>query len=142
VISKYFRLFWTEPRFVLRFILLIIIGMVAAWQYQTLKIQDHRLSQIMDKHKFLALMQERKENILAKLRAVPQMIPLPAKSYVLEGASLQQGIYQALINGAVYKQGDALDEFVIGTITMNSAVLLNTETGGEKNLQFAGPVLK
>lgn len=135
---KYIRLMFMEPTFVVRWVLLIIIGGIIMYQYRTLGFQNNRVAQLINARQE----RQRLANLRRDLRPVPKPVemaaPKPQKHYTLEGSSLQSDTYQALINGKVYTPGDPLDEFVVKTITLDSATLVHQSTGETQVLKFKG----
>lgn len=135
---KYLRLIFTDISFILKWVLLILIGGIILFQNKTLDHQNVRSAQIKyEKDELLRLANIRKNY----LPEAPQVVvsDLVRKQYVLEGSSRQEESFHALINGKVYTPGDPIDEFIVSGITLDSAVLVHRQTGETKVLQFLGP---
>lgn len=135
---KYIRLIFTDPVFLVRWAMLAVVCAIILFQYRTLDFQNNRFAQLF------AERQERQRlaALRAELRPQPEPVvavaPKPRKQYVLEGSSRQFNAYQALINGRVYKPGDKLDDFIVDTITMDSATIVHQATGERQILKFRG----
>lgn len=135
---KYLRLMFMEPTFIVRWSLLLIICGIILYQYRTLDFQNSRVAQMVHAR------QERLRlaNLRRDMRPIPKPVeiaaPKPKKHYTLEGSSRQSDTFQALINGKVYTPGDPLDEFVVKTITLDSATLVHRNTGETQVLKFKG----
>ncbi len=135
---KYVRLIFTDPTFIVRWSLLAVILGIIAYQYQTLNFQDNRVAQLIESGRERQRLANLRRELTPPAEPVQIAAPAPRKVYVLEGSSRQFNTYQALINGRVYKPGDALDDFVVRTITIDSATLVHQTTGETQILKFKG----
>jgi len=136
---KYLRLLFTDISFILKWVLLCVIGVIILFQNKTLDQQHARMSQINYEKDELQRLANIRKNFLPQEEA-PQVVSIQGrKQYILEGSSWQQDTFQALINGKVYTPGDPIDEFIVSGITLDSAVLVHQETGETQVLQFLGP---
>lgn len=139
---KYFRLMFTDPIYIVRWAMLAVICGIIAYQYRTLDYQDNRIAQMISARQERQRLAALRRDLKPKPEPVIVAAPKPQKNYVLEGASRQFDTYQALINGRVYKPGDALDEFRVRDITIDSATLVHESTGEKRVLKFRGPLVR
>lgn len=58
------------------------------------------------------------------------------KKYILEGITTRDGKFIALINGAVYAQGDKIDGYVVDKITLNTTTMINPATQEIRTIRF------
>ncbi|MGE0269531.1 MAG: hypothetical protein AB7S78_13865 [Candidatus Omnitrophota bacterium] len=136
---KYLRLIFTDISFILKWVLLMVIGGIILFQNKTLTHQQDRMAQIKYEKDELQRLASIRQNYMPKEEPLQIVSDAVRKQYVLEGSSRQKESFHALINGKVYTPGDPIDEFIVSGITLDSAVLVHQKTGETKILQFLGP---
>ncbi len=129
----------TDRSFQIRLALIAIIGITIGFQRSTAAYVQKHLTAVDYHDQQLERLAVIRNHIKPKAPVIVRMPEPRVREYVLEGSSQMSDKFHALINGRVYKTGDAIDEFVVHTITMNSAVLQHSRTGERKILQFTGP---
>lgn len=111
-----------DKEFRFRIFILGVIALLAVWQLCSLYGQKKQISTIKKEN-------ERKHALwLAKKMGDSEITPESQTVYRLEGTTIQDGSFQALINGVIYKVGDMIDQYKITDITMQSSTLQNPST--------------
>lgn len=136
---KYLKLLFTDSSFILRWVMLILVGIIFIMQGRTHAYQEDALREISYKADDLDRLASMRKAIKPKAPVIVKAPIQPDMNYVLEGSSKMSDEFHALINGRVYTTGDPIDDFVVHTITMNSATLVDSRTGEQRILQFSGP---
>lgn len=126
---------WTglfnNKEFQFRAAILSVIMLFMVWQFWTVRGQKQEITKLIkDKELKHASRLAKKEN---------KSIPSPASqlSYRLEGTTMKDGTFQALINGAIYKVGDIVDSYKVTEITLRSSTLQNPFTHEIRRLNFS-----
>lgn len=126
---------WTglfkDKEFQFRAAILSVIVLFMVWQFWTVHGQKQEITKLVkDKEHKHALW-------LAKKNNNPIFVSKPQISYRLEGTTIKNGTFQALINGAIYKVGDILDNYKVTEITLSSSTLQNPFTNETRRLNFS-----
>ncbi len=128
---KWIGLF-NNKEFQFRAAILSVIMLFMVWQFWIVRGQKQEITKLIkDKELKHASRLAKKEN---------KSIPAPASqiSYRLEGTTMKDGTFQALINGAIYKVGDIVDSYKVTEITLRSSTLQNPFTHEIRRLSFSG----
>ena len=136
---KYLKLLFTDSSFIIRWVVLVFVGLIMIMQGRTQAYQEDMLREVRYKADDLDRLASIRKAIKPKAPVIVKAPIKPDIHYVLEGSSKMSDEFHALINGRVYTTGDPIDDFVVQTITMNSATLVDNRTGEQRVLQFIGP---
>ena len=126
---------WTglfkNKEFQFRAAILSVIMFFMAWQFWTVRGQKQEITKLI-KNKEL-----KHASRLAKKDNKPTSSSASQTSYRLEGTTIKNGTFQALINGAIYKVGDIVDSYKVTEITLRSSTLQNPYTHEIRRLNFS-----
>jgi len=126
---------WTglfqNKEFQFRAAILSVIMLFMAWQFWTVRGQKQEITNLIkDKERKHASRLAKKDN-----KSNPSSAS--QTSYRLEGTTMKDGTFQALINGAIYKVGDIVDSYKVTEITLRSSTLQNPYTHEIRRLNFS-----
>ncbi len=133
------QLLLRESPFRNRLIVLFLLIVLAAFQVFSIKATAKEISVLKEENEWqLKLASAPKQKKEVK-KAAPKP-EIPRKEYNLEGMTEKDGMFHALINGDIYKQGDEIDQYTVNNITTYSATLVS-ETHNETRMIYFNDII-
>ncbi len=114
-----------------RAVILSVLVLFMIWQFWTVLNQKQEITTLVK--------EKERQHALRLAQENDQSVPVveSSMSYRLEGTTMKDGTFQALINGAIYKVGDIIDNYKVTEITLRSSTLQNPTTNEIRRLSFS-----
>ena len=141
--NKYVRPLVMDAPFRWRFAAVVGLSFALIFQMVLLGKSQDAFRQAQKQKELVALIPEMKNTLRLRMVRIPSAqsqssdSTLAAPEIILEGVTERgEGVFYALINGEVYKEGDVIGGYTVEEIEKDSAVLRNTQTHEIKNIYF------
>lgn len=122
-----------QAKFIACIVLLVVVSLINA-QHKQLNAQLIEAKANWDLVMEIPAMERKlRTKNLKLLKPESQIIAI---RNILEGTSVKDGIYQAIIDGEVYSTGDTIGDYEIMNITMRTILLENRKVFDIKELSF------